>query len=105
MIPPHDSRRSPHCPHVRGRGGCLRSGRLLFLLAAIGGAARLAADEPAARAEVEDLCHRFLSNPVIEDTVVDLTVVEAPLSRPVVLALAVRFGATRLIDNRVLASG
>jgi pantoate--beta-alanine ligase len=35
----------------------------------------------------------------------DLTAVEAPLSRPVVLALAVRFGATRLIDNRVLASG
>jgi phosphoribosylformylglycinamidine synthase PurS subunit len=35
-----------------------------------------AADEPAARAEVEDLCHRFLSNPVIEDTVVQLAVVE-----------------------------
>jgi len=26
-----------------------------------------AADEPAARAEVDDLCHRFLTNPVIED--------------------------------------
>lgn len=26
-----------------------------------------AADEGVARAEVEDLCHRFLSNPVIED--------------------------------------
>lgn len=31
------------------------------------------ADEAAARAEVEDLCHRFLSNPVIEDTTVTLT--------------------------------
>lgn len=29
-------------------------------------------DEAAARAEVEDLCHRFLSNPVIEDTSVTL---------------------------------
>lgn len=27
-----------------------------------------AADEGAARAEVEDLCRRFLSNPVIEDS-------------------------------------
>jgi len=35
----------------------------------------------------------------------DLTAVDAPLTRPVVLALAVRFGATRLIDNRVLTSG
>jgi phosphoribosylformylglycinamidine synthase len=35
-----------------------------------------AADEPAARSELEDLCHRFLSNPVIEDTVIELTVVE-----------------------------
>lgn len=30
-------------------------------------------DEDAARAEVEDLCERFLSNPVIEDSVVSLT--------------------------------
>jgi phosphoribosylformylglycinamidine synthase subunit PurS len=29
-----------------------------------------AADEGAARAEVDDLCHRFLSNPVIEDATV-----------------------------------
>jgi phosphoribosylformylglycinamidine synthase PurS subunit len=33
-------------------------------------------DEPAARAEIEDLCHRFLSNPVIEDTVIELAVAE-----------------------------
>lgn len=32
-----------------------------------------AADEAAARAEVDDLCHRFLSNPVIEDTAVSVT--------------------------------
>jgi pantoate--beta-alanine ligase len=31
----------------------------------------------------------------------DLEVVSAPVQRPVVLALAVKFGATRLIDNRV----
>ena len=31
-----------------------------------------AADEPAARAEVEQLCARFLTNPVIEDAVVSL---------------------------------
>jgi pantoate--beta-alanine ligase len=31
----------------------------------------------------------------------DLEVVSAPFQRPVVLALAVKFGATRLIDNRV----
>ncbi|MCP4435274.1 MAG: phosphoribosylformylglycinamidine synthase subunit PurS [Actinomycetia bacterium] len=31
------------------------------------------ADEAAARAEVDDLCHRFLSNPVIEDTAVTLS--------------------------------
>ena len=31
------------------------------------------ADEAAARAEVEDLCHRFLSNPVIEDSEFTLT--------------------------------
>jgi phosphoribosylformylglycinamidine synthase len=29
-----------------------------------------AADEAAARAEVDDLCHRFLTNPVIEDAAV-----------------------------------
>jgi phosphoribosylformylglycinamidine synthase len=31
-----------------------------------------AADESAAQAEVEDLCHRFLTNPVIEDSVVTI---------------------------------
>ena len=31
-----------------------------------------AANERAARAEVEDLCRRFLSNPVIEDTRITL---------------------------------
>jgi phosphoribosylformylglycinamidine synthase len=31
-----------------------------------------AADEGAARAEVEQLCDRFLTNPVIEDAVVSL---------------------------------
>jgi phosphoribosylformylglycinamidine synthase subunit PurS len=33
-----------------------------------------AADEAAARAEVDDLCHRFLSNPVIEDSTVTVDV-------------------------------
>ncbi len=32
-----------------------------------------AADESAARAEVDDLCQRFLTNPVIEDASVTLT--------------------------------
>jgi phosphoribosylformylglycinamidine synthase len=31
-----------------------------------------AADEAAARAEVDDLCHRFLANPVIEDSFVTI---------------------------------
>ena len=31
-------------------------------------------DEVAARAEVDDLCSRFLTNPVIEDAVVSLSV-------------------------------
>jgi len=31
-----------------------------------------AADEAAARAEAEDMCRRFLTNPVIEDAVVEL---------------------------------
>ena len=31
-----------------------------------------AADEPTARAEVEELCSRFLTNPVIEDAVVSV---------------------------------
>jgi len=31
-----------------------------------------APDEDAARAEVEDMCRRFLANPVIEDAVVSL---------------------------------
>ena len=32
-----------------------------------------ATDEAAARAEVDDLCRRFLTNPVIEDAVIELT--------------------------------
>ena len=32
-----------------------------------------AADEAAARAEVDDLCQRFLTNPVIEDAVIGVT--------------------------------
>jgi phosphoribosylformylglycinamidine synthase PurS subunit len=31
-----------------------------------------AVDEASARAEVEDMCSRFLTNPVIEDAVVDV---------------------------------
>ena len=31
-----------------------------------------AADETAARAEVEDVCRRFLTNPVIEDAVIEI---------------------------------
>lgn len=31
-----------------------------------------AADEAAARSEAEDLCNRFLTNPVIEDSIVEL---------------------------------
>jgi phosphoribosylformylglycinamidine synthase subunit PurS len=31
-----------------------------------------AADEPAARAQVEEMCHRLLANPVIESYAVDL---------------------------------
>jgi phosphoribosylformylglycinamidine synthase len=34
-------------------------------------------DEDAARAEVDDLCRRFLTNPVIEDATVTLTAVDA----------------------------
>ena len=36
-----------------------------------------AADEAAARAEVDDLCRRFLTNPVIEDATVSLTAADA----------------------------
>lgn len=36
-----------------------------------------AADEAAARAEVEDLCRRFLTNPVIEDSAISVVAVEA----------------------------
>ena len=36
-----------------------------------------AADEATARQRVGDLCDRFLTNPVIEDATVELTVVEA----------------------------
>lgn len=32
-----------------------------------------AADEAAARAEVDDLCRRFLTNPVIEDATITIT--------------------------------
>ena len=35
-----------------------------------------AADEAAAVAEVEDLCERFLTNPVIEDSTVTVTAAE-----------------------------
>jgi phosphoribosylformylglycinamidine synthase subunit PurS len=31
-----------------------------------------APDESAARAQVDDLCHRFLTNPVIEDAIISL---------------------------------
>jgi phosphoribosylformylglycinamidine synthase len=34
--------------------------------------------EAAARAEVDDLCHRFLTNPVIEDATVHLEELVAP---------------------------
>lgn len=37
-----------------------------------------AADEAAARAEVDDLCRRFLTNPVIEDAVIELTEAGVP---------------------------
>lgn len=36
-----------------------------------------AADEASARAEVEDLCRRFLTNPVIEDSSVTIQQVDA----------------------------
>jgi phosphoribosylformylglycinamidine synthase len=42
-----------------------------------------ATDETAARAVVDDLCRRFLTNPVIEDAVVTLERVEAPDAAPV----------------------
>lgn len=35
-----------------------------------------AADEAAARSEVEDMCARFLSNPVIEDVEISLAAVQ-----------------------------
>jgi phosphoribosylformylglycinamidine synthase PurS subunit len=35
-----------------------------------------AADEASARVELEDLCHRFLSNPVIEDTTIEVHAVD-----------------------------
>jgi phosphoribosylformylglycinamidine synthase len=35
------------------------------------------ADEAAARAEVEDMCRRFLTNPVIEDAVIEMEAVAA----------------------------
>ena len=35
-----------------------------------------ATDEAAARAEVDDLCHRFLTNPVIEDASVTIEAAE-----------------------------
>jgi phosphoribosylformylglycinamidine synthase len=37
-----------------------------------------APDEADARRRVEDLCHRFLTNPVIEDAVVTLTAAAVP---------------------------
>jgi phosphoribosylformylglycinamidine synthase PurS subunit len=38
------------------------------------------ADEASARAEVEDMCARFLTNPVIEDSVVHIEAVSAATS-------------------------
>ncbi len=40
-----------------------------------------AADEAAARSLVEDMCHRFLTNPVIEDSEIALTAVETAGAR------------------------
>ncbi|MBK9180006.1 MAG: phosphoribosylformylglycinamidine synthase subunit PurS [Acidimicrobiales bacterium] len=40
-----------------------------------------AADEAAARAEVDDLCRRFLTNPVIEDAVVTVEPAAERLAR------------------------
>lgn len=37
----------------------------------------VASDEPAARAEVDDMCARFLANPVIEDSTVRVTAATA----------------------------
>ena len=37
-----------------------------------------AVDEAAARAEAEDLCRRFLTNPVIEDAVIEIAAGVAP---------------------------
>lgn len=37
-----------------------------------------AADDAAARAEVDDLCRRFLTNPVIEDASVSIEAVDPP---------------------------
>ena len=39
------------------------------------------ADEAAAQAEVDDLCRRFLTNPVIEDATITLTAVDAATAR------------------------
>ena len=39
-----------------------------------------AADASAAQAEVEDLCHRFLTNPVIEDATVTITAADAAVA-------------------------
>ena len=36
-----------------------------------------AADDAAARAEVDDLCRRFLTNPVIEDATVSITAAQS----------------------------
>ena len=40
-----------------------------------------ATDETAARTEVDDLCRRFLTNPVIEDSTVTVTAADAVGSR------------------------
>jgi phosphoribosylformylglycinamidine synthase len=42
-----------------------------------------AVDEAAARADVEDLCQRFLTNPVVEEAVVSLEAIEAADPAPV----------------------
>jgi len=72
MVPPHDSRLSPHAPHARGRGGCLPSVRLLILLAAIGGAASLVADEPTAERSPHDELHRKYAEARLELAELDL---------------------------------
>ena len=57
-------RAQPAHPRLRRRHGVRVGKAIRFSIDA--------ADEPAARAEVEQLCSRFLTNPVIEDAVVSM---------------------------------